>query len=101
MKAVQQNHPHAQPVSVPNSALVQLSRHDPMRDFGEASDQNNAILSMYLPDMCGELVSSRAELEILREEVRAQRARKQGFAASLAARLSSLVLPSRHLARGL
>ena len=70
------------PLPVPNVILAELSRHDPMRAVGEASDRNNAILSMYLPDMCGELVSSRAELEILREEVRAQRARKQGFAAS-------------------
>jgi hypothetical protein len=99
MKAVQ--HPHAKPVPVPNSVLVQLSRHDPMRAVGEASAQNKAILSMYLPDMCGEMVANRAELEILREEVRAQRARKQGFAASLAARLSSLALPCRRLARGL
>lgn len=74
-------HQTVKPDAVPNSVLAQLSRHDPMRDTGQASDENNALLSMYLPDLCGELVTGRAELVLMRREnarlKRAQRTFRQ------------------------
>lgn len=74
----------ANPDPVPNRVLAQLSRHDPMRDTGQHSDENNALLSMYLLDLCGELATGRAELVLLRREnarlKRAQRTFRQKFA---------------------
>jgi hypothetical protein len=65
------------PDPVPNRVLAQLSRHDPMRDTGQLSDENNALLSMYLTDLCGETVTNRAEIVLLRREnARLQRAQR-------------------------
>lgn len=78
------DHQHIQPDPVPSSVLFQLSRHDPMRDTGQASDENNALLSMYLPDLCGELVTNRAELDLLRREVSALRSAQRTVGEKLA-----------------
>ena len=45
---------------IPDIALRQLARHQPCRDQGALSEEDQAILSMYLPDLCGELLALRA-----------------------------------------
>lgn len=54
----------AQPLTprelVSDDMLRQLARIDPDRAVGEISAQDQAILSMYLPDICGELLAFRA-----------------------------------------
>ena len=57
--------------SVPSSVLRDLAQTDPMRALGVISDQHQAMLSMYLPDICGELIAARAELAALRNLARA------------------------------
>ncbi|KIC36525.1 hypothetical protein [Leisingera sp. ANG-M7] len=57
--------------AVPNSVLRDLAHSDPLRAMGQISDEHQAILSMYLPDICGELIAARAELATLRNPARA------------------------------
>lgn len=50
-------HPHDNPVS--NRLLRYLAQDDPMRALGEISAEDQAILCMALPDICGELLTYR------------------------------------------
>lgn len=45
---------------VPNSVLRDLALGDPQRQAGELSAADQSILSMYLPEICGELLAYRA-----------------------------------------
>jgi hypothetical protein len=45
---------------VPCSALRDLAMGDPMRQMGEMSEEHQAMLAMYLPEICGELLAYRA-----------------------------------------
>jgi len=45
---------------VPNSVLRELALGDPLRQMGELSAEHQAMLSMYLPEICGELLAYRA-----------------------------------------
>lgn len=90
------------PLTVPKSVLHTLSRHDPMRATGQTADENNAILAMYLPDMCGELVAGRAELATLRLEVETLRRAQRSFGQKFAAFFGfPLLAAKRQLAGGL
>lgn len=57
--------------AVPNSVLRDLASDDPMRAIGSISEEDQAILAMYLPDICGELIALRAEVASLRAPARA------------------------------
>lgn len=58
------NQTAAQPLSaaemVPNTVLRELAQGDPQRQMGELSAEHQAMLSMYLPEICGELLAYRA-----------------------------------------
>lgn len=45
---------------VPDIALRALAKGDPARQVGEISTQDQSVLAMYLPDICGELLAYRA-----------------------------------------
>lgn len=49
---------------VSDDMLRDLARVDPDRALGEISTEDQAILSMYLPDICGELIARRAAMQI-------------------------------------
>jgi hypothetical protein len=52
----------AQNVIVPQCVLRELAKGDPLRALGEISTADQAILAAYLPDMCEELLSLRAQV---------------------------------------
>lgn len=44
---------------IPDETLRHLARPNPARDRGEISEEDAALLTMVLPDICGELLAYR------------------------------------------
>lgn len=48
---------------VPDTILRELAEGDPMRAMGTISEEHQAMLAMYLPEICGELLAHRRAAE--------------------------------------